>query len=364
MTTTSSDNVTDIPATDEAKVESFAQQVFGDLAAVMGTIMTRVGDVLGLWQALADLGPTTAEALAAATDTHPRMIHEWLCAQAAGRYLTYDPGTSRFTLPPEHALVLADDDTFPAMAGGVQIVIGNCADLERIVDAVRTGKGLTWGDHHPDIYAGTERFFGPVYRNQLTTDWIPNLDGIAKRLADGGKVADIGCGHGVSTLLLADAYPNAEVTGVDLHEPSVTRARERAAEAGSHARFEVAAAEELHGGNYDLICFLDCLHDMSDPVGAARRAAEMLADDGAVLLVEPASHDAIEDNLTPLGRMFYAGSTIACTPNSLHYDGPALGAQPGPTRLTRVLQEGGFPVVRRVVETPTNHVYEARLGLA
>lgn len=361
MATSTDDDVA--PAgLDEAKMEAFAQQVFGDVAAVMGSLMTRVGDALGLWRALADLGPTTAEELAATTDTHPRMIREWLCAQAAGGYVVYDPGTERFTLPPEHAVVLADDESAPAMAGAVQIAIGNCADLERIVAGVRTGKGLTWGHHHPDVYAGTERFFGPAYRAQLTTEWILALEGISERLTNGGKVADIGCGHGVSTLLIAAAYPNAEVVGVDLHEPSVARARELAGEAGSQACFELGTAQELQGDGYDLICFLDCLHDMGDPVGAARRAAEALSGDGAVLVVEPASHDATEDNLTPLGRMFYAGSTIACTPNSLHYDGPALGAQPGPTNLTRVLQEGGFPIVRRVVETPANHVYEARLG--
>lgn len=353
----------DAPAElDEAKIEAFAQQVFGDVAAVMGTLMTRVGDALGLWRALADLGPSTAEELAAPTSTHPRMIREWLCAQAAGGYVDYDPDTRRFTLPAEHAVVLAEDDSVPAMAGAVQIAIGNCANLERIIEAVRNGKGLTWGDHHPDIYEGTERFFGPAYRTQLTTEWIPVLDGISERLAHGGRVADIGCGHGVSTLLIAEAYPNADVVGVDLHEPSIVRARELAAEAGSQARFEVGDAQRLQDGDYDLICFLDCLHDMGDPVGAARRAAEVLASDGSVLLVEPASHDEIEDNLTPIGRMFYAGSTIACTPNSLHYDGPALGAQPGPTSLTRVLQEGGFPIVRGVAQTPANHVYEARLG--
>lgn len=346
---------------DPAKVEAFAGQVLGDLGAALSILHARIGDRLGLWAALEEQGPSTPEELATATDTHPRMVREWLSTHAAGGYITYDPATTRFTLPPEHALVLARDDTPASMCGGLQITTANYQAYDRLTESMRTGKGLAWGDQHPDVFEGTERFFKPSYTASLTTEWITALTGIAERLEAGGSVADVGCGHGASTLLIAEAFPAARVVGYDLHEPSIRTARERAQARGSTATFEVASAQTLPDGAHDLVCFLDALHDMDDPVGAARRAAEVLAPDGSLLLVEPAAGDRLEDNLHPLGRLFYAASTVACTPNSLDGDGPGLGAQAGPERLTAVLHEAGFPKVRQVTTTPTNHVYEARL---
>lgn len=346
---------------DESKVEAFAGQVLGDLGAAFSVLLARVGDRLGLWAVLAERGACTAQELAAATGTHPRMVREWLSTHAAGGYLTYDPATSRFTLPIEHALVLARDDTPASMCGGLQIATANYQAFDRITEAMRTGKGLSWGDHHADVFEGTERFFKPAYTAALTTEWIPALTDIDARLRDGGTVADVGCGHGASTLLIAEAFPNANVVGYDLHEPSILTARERARAAGSSAAFEVCSAQALPDNTHDLVCFLDCLHDMDDPVGAARRAAEVLAPDGSVLLVEPAAGDRLEDNLHPLGRLFYAASTVACTPNSLNGDGPGLGAQAGPQQLTEVLHEAGFVRVQQVAATPTNHIFEARL---
>jgi SAM-dependent methyltransferase len=346
---------------DEAKVEAFAGQVLGDLGAAFSVLLARVGDRLGLWAALAERGPCTSEELAEATGTHPRMIREWLSTHAAGGYVTYDPTTTRFTLPAEHALVLARDDNPASMCGGLQTTTASYLAFDRLAEVMRSGKGLAWGDHHSDVFEGTERFFKPAYTASLTSEWIPALTGIDARLRDGGSVADVGCGHGASTLLIAEAFPAARVVGYDLHEPSIRTARERARATSSTATFEVASAQTLPDGAHDLICLLDCLHDMDDPVGAARRAGEVLAPDGSLLLVEPAAGDRLEDNLHPLGRLFYAASTVACTPNSLDGDGPGLGAQAGPERLTAVLHEAGFTSVRQVSATPINHIYEARL---
>jgi SAM-dependent methyltransferase len=346
---------------DETKVEAFAGQVIGDLGAAFSVLLARVGDRLGLWQALADHGSCTADELAETTDTHPRMVREWLSTHAAGGYVTYDPETMRFTLPAEHAVVLARDDTPASMCGGLQITTANYLAFDRLTEAMRTGKGLAWGDHHPDVFEGTERFFKPAYTAALTTEWIPALAGIDARLQAGGSVADVGCGHGASTLLIAHAFPAARVVGYDPHVPSIETARERARKAGNPATFEVASAQALPDGPYDLICFLDCLHDMDDPDGAARRAGEVLAPDGSLLLVEPAAGDRLEDNLHPIGRLFYAASTVACTPNSLDGDGPGLGAQAGPERLAAVLHDAGFVSVQQVATTPTNHVFQARL---
>jgi len=347
---------------DEAKVEAFAGQLVQDLGAAMNSVLVHIGDRLGLWRALAALGPSTPASLAEETSTHPRMVREWLSAQAASGYLTYDPDTGAFTLPPEHAFVLADEDSPAAMAGGFQVLAAVGAEIDRAVQAMRTGKGLGWADHQAGLFEGVERFFRPAYRTQLTTTWIPALRGIADRLAAGGRVADVGCGHGASSIIVAEAYPQATVAGFDAHAPSVETARKRAAEAGVDDRvtFEVANARELPGGGYDLVMFCDCLHDMGDPLGAARRAAQVLAPGGSVMLVEPFANDRLEDNLNPVGRVYYAGSTLVCTPCSLADDGPGLGAQAGEARLRAIVREAGFTTFHRATETPFNIVYEAR----
>jgi SAM-dependent methyltransferase len=357
MTTETTQTIT------EAKVEAFAGRLIEDVGAAMNSLLVHIGDRLGLWSALAALGPTTPTSLAEETSTNPRMVREWLSAQTASGYLTYDPDTGTFTLPPEHAFVLADENSPAAMAGGFQVLAAIGAEIDRAVEAVRTGKGLGWADHHPGLFEGVERFFRPAYRTQLTTTWIPALDGIADRLAAGGRVADVGCGHGASAIVVAEAYPQATVLAFDAHEPSIEIARERAADAGVGGRvtFGVAKARELPGDGFDLVMFCDCLHDMDDPLGAARRAAQVLAPGGSVMLVEPFANDRLEDNLNPVGRMYYAGSTLICTPCSLADDGPGLGAQAGEARLRAILQEAGFTTLRRAAETPFNIVYEARL---
>jgi SAM-dependent methyltransferase len=348
---------------DEAKVEVFAGQLVQDLGAAMNSVLVHIGDRLGLWTALAELGPCTPDSLAEETSTNPRMVREWLSAQTASGYVIYDPDTGTFTLPAEHAFVLADEDSPAAMTGGFQVLAAIGDRIDKAVQAVRTGKGLGWADHHPGLFDGVERFFRPAYRTQLITTWIPALHGIADRLAAGGRVADVGCGHGASTIILAEAYPHATVVGFDAHAPSIETARKRAAHAGVNDRvtFEVANAQEIPGDGYDLVMFCDCLHDMGDPLGATRHAAQVLAPGGSVMLVEPFANDRLEDNLNPVGRVYYAASTLVCTPCSLADDGPGLGAQAGEARLRAILRQAGFATFRRAAETPFNIVYEARL---
>jgi SAM-dependent methyltransferase len=323
-----------------------------------------VGEKLGLYRAMADAGPLTPRQLADRTATYERYVREWLNNQAAGGYVTYSPEDGTYELPDEQALVLADDSSSVFIGGLFEVVAAMWASADRVADAFRTGEGVGWHEHDHRLFHGVERLFGPIYRGNLTAQWIPALDGVEAKLQAGAKVADVGCGHGVSTILMAQAYPNSTFYGFDYHEESIRAAREAAAEAGVEDRvtFETAAAKDFPGSGYDLICFFDSLHDMGDPVGAAAYAREALAKDGTVMLVEPIAGDRVEENFNPVGRLYYAGSTFLCTPSSLAQEvGLGLGAQAGEARLGEVMSEAGFGRFRRATETPFNLVLEARL---
>jgi SAM-dependent methyltransferase len=347
---------------DGKKLDAFVQHVVGELGAAASAVLVRIGDRLGLYRSLADAGPATPAELAARTETHERYVREWLANQAAGGYVTYDPSTGRYTLPPEQAVALATEDSPASVQGAFQVLSAMTRAEARIAEAFRTGGGLAWGAQDPELFEGTERFFRPGYAANLIDQWIPALDGIEPRLRAGGSVADVGCGHGASTLLMARAYPRSRFVGFDTHPASIEAARSRAAEAGldGRVRFEVADAVSFPGGGYDLVAHFDSLHDMVDPVGAARRVHQALAPEGAWMLVEPAAGDRVEDNLNPVGRLFYAASTLICVPNSLAGHGPALGAQAGEARLRKVAEQAGFRRFRRATETPFNIVCEAR----
>ena len=350
---------------DEAKLEDFVHSVVGDLGATLNAALVRIGDELGLYRAMSGAGAMTPADLATRTSTAERYVREWLAAQAAGGYVEYDPDTRRYTLPPEQAAALADEQSPFFMLGGFEVASACMADEPMIAEAFRTGEGVGWHEHDHRLFEGTERFFRPGYRAHLVTEWIPALDGIEARLEEGGRVADVGCGHGASTILMAQAYPGSVFLGFDYHDESIAAAREAAVEAGvaDRVRFQrgTAANYRIPEGGYDLICFFDCLHDMGDPVGACRHALEALAPVGAMMLVEPRAGDRVEDNLNPVGRVFYGASTLLCTPNSLDQDGgQALGAQAGEAKLREVAAEAGFSRFRRAAETPFNLVLEAK----
>jgi len=345
----------------EARLQEFMGRLVVDMggAAVMANVI--LGEELGLYRAMADGTPMTPEELARRTGCNARLLREWLSAQAASGYVEHEAG--RFRLPPEQALALADEDSPVYVAGGAMVLASLYMDKDKLVAAMRGNGALSWADHHPCLFKGTERFFRPGYRANLVSNWLPALDGVVQRLEQGAKVADIGCGHGASTIVLAPAYPNSSFYGFDFHEPSIEQARQRAAAAGVEKRtsFAKASAKEFPGQDFDLVCFFDCLHDMGDPVGAARRAHAALKPGGTVLLVEPFANDDLEQNLNPVGRLFYAASTCVCTPNSLSQEvGLGLGAQAGEKRLRHVFMEAGFRQFRRATETPFNLVLEAR----
>jgi SAM-dependent methyltransferase len=344
---------------DQAKVEEFFGKVVQDVAATLRAGLVLIGDKLGLYRAMAGAGPLTPADLAKRTGTHERYVREWLSAQAAGGYVIYDPATGRFTLPPEHAFLLLDAD----VPGAFQLSVGSVRDEPRITEGFRTGAGVGWHEHDAGVYEGCERFFRPGYAMNLVSQWIPALDGVKARLEAGGRVADVGCGHGASTIIMARAFPQSSFTGFDYHPASVEWARRAADKAGvgDRATFEVAAAKGYPGTGYDLVTFFDCLHDMGDPVGAARHVLESLAPGGVWMLVEPFANDRLEDNLNPVGRLYYSASTLLCTPASLSQEvGLALGAQAGEKRLREVLTEAGFTRVRRVAQTPANMILEVR----
>jgi 2-polyprenyl-3-methyl-5-hydroxy-6-metoxy-1,4-benzoquinol methylase len=350
-------------AIDQEKLDAFMGSFVGDLGAAATTALVLIGDKLGLYRAMADSLPVTSAELAERTGTRERYVREWLCQQAASGYVEYDAGDGTFRLPPEQAMALADEDSPAFIPGAFQLVAAMVKDEPAITERFRTGEGFGWHEHHHDLFAGTERFFRPGYLGNLLTSWIPALDGVQAKLEAGIRVADIGCGHGASAIIMARAFPNSTFVGSDYHEASIEAARRAAERAGVADRvtFEVAGADELRGGPFDLVCVFDALHDMGDPVGAARSVRRHLADDGAWMVVEPFAGDAVEDNLNPVGRIFYAGSTMLCTPASLSQDvGLALGAQAGQQRLTAVLAEAGFSRVRRAAETPFNLVLDVR----
>ncbi len=349
---------------DEAKLEQFMGQFVGDLGAAMTAPLVLIGDKLGLYKAMADGQPVTPQQLAQRTNCRERYIREWLCNQAASGYVEYDAADGTFTLPPEQAMALADEDSPAFIPGAFQLVAAVVKDEPHIAESFRSGEGFGWHEHHHDLYAGTERFFRPGYLANLVNAWLPALDGVVEKLSAGARVADIGCGHGASTILMAEAFPASEFVGSDYHEGSIQAARAAAERSGMADRvsFEVASAKDFSGGPFDLVCVFDALHDMGDPTGAARHVREHLAADGTWMVVEPWAGDAVEENLNPVGRIFYGASTMLCTPASLSQEvGLALGAQAGEQRLTEVLNEGGFSRVRRAAETPFNIVLEARI---
>jgi 2-polyprenyl-3-methyl-5-hydroxy-6-metoxy-1,4-benzoquinol methylase len=348
---------------DDDKLHAFMGQAVTDMAAAISVALAMIGDKLGLYKAMAGAGPLTSAQVAERTGTTERYVREWLNNQVAGGYLSYDPKHSTYTLEDEQALALADESS-PVFLGGAFDVIAACWAAEaQVTEAFRTGKGVGWHEQHPRLFGGTERFFRPGYRAYLTSSWIPALQGVEAKLTAGAKVADVGCGHGASTIIMAQAYPKSTFRGFDYHEGSIDTASKRASDAGVSDRveFEVADAKSFGGTGYDLVCYFDCLHDMGDPVGAARHAKEVLAKDGTVLLVEPYADDDVENNINPVGRMFYGASTFLCTPSSLAQDvGLALGAQGGERRLGAVFSEAGFSTFRRATETPFNLVLEGK----
>jgi 2-polyprenyl-3-methyl-5-hydroxy-6-metoxy-1,4-benzoquinol methylase len=350
-------------AIDHDKVMSFVFRAVDEVGATLNTALVVMGDRLGLYRALAGAGPLTPAELAERTGTNERYVREWLNAQAAGAYVDYDPDTSRYTLSDEHAIALTDDSSPAFLPGLFQIAFGAVLDSPRITETARTGAGVGWHEHGHDVFDGCERFFRPGYNANLVAAWLPALDGVVGKLQSGATVADVGCGHGASTILMAQAFPASTFLGSDYHEGSITTARERAAEAGvsDRVRFEVAASSTYSGSGYDLVTMFDCLHDMGDPVGAARHVRQSLSPDGTWMIVEPAAGDRVESNLNPVGRAYYGFSTLLCTPASLSQAvGLALGAQAGESRIRDVATSAGLTRFRRVSETPFNIVYEAR----
>jgi SAM-dependent methyltransferase len=348
---------------DQAKLAEFVAKMLNDMGAAATGAMVVIGDKLGLYKALADGGPLAPTELAARTGTAERYVREWLAAQAAAGYVQYRPETGTYAMTAEQAMVLADEASPAFMAGGFEVLAAMFKDEPKVSAAFRSGRGVGWHEHSPCLFRGTERFFRAGYAAHLVQDWLPALAGVREKLEGGAKVADVGCGHGASCILMARAFPNSQFTGFDYHGPSVERAREAAREAGveGRCRFEVADAKSYRGDGYDLVAFFDCLHDMGDPVGAARHVRQSLGADGTWLIVEPYASDAVEGNLNPVGRIYYAASTMICVPASLSQEvGLALGAQAGEARLRQVVQAGGFTRFRRATATPFNLVLEAR----
>jgi len=351
-----------MPVLEESKLEALLGKMVGDMGAASVAPLVILGDRLGLYKALAANGPISTEDLAEQTGTTERYVREWCAAQAGSGYIEYDPATGRFFMSPEQRAVFADDDSPTCMTGGYYAIGSMFIDEPKISRAFRTGEGVGWGDHSDCLFCGTEKFFRPGYKASLVAEWLPALEGVVPKLEKGGKVADVGCGHGASTLVMAAAFPNSQFIGFDFHEASVTCANERAKASGLHnVRFEVASAKHYPGHDYDLIAYFDCLHDMGDPVGAMAHTHKALKPDGTLMVVEPFAHDALEKNLNPIGRMYFAFSTMICTPASISQEvGLALGAQAGPGKLEDVMRQGGFSTFRQAATTPFNMILEAK----
>jgi SAM-dependent methyltransferase len=348
---------------DPEKLEQFVFGAVAEVGATLNTALVVMGDRLGLYRAMAGAGALTPAELAERSGASERYVREWLNAQAAGGYVAYDSAAGTYTLPPEQAVALTDDSSPAYLPGFFQIALGAVIDSPRIVEAARGGEGVGWHEHNHDVFEGCERFFRPGYNASLVPAWLPALDGVVEKLEAGARVADLGCGHGSSTILMAQAFPRSAFLGADYHQGSIETARARAEEAGVSDRvsFETAAAASDHGEGFDLVTMFDCLHDMGDPVGAAKRVRSMLAPEGTWMIVEPMAGDRVEENLNPVGRAYYGFSTFLCTPASLSQEvGLALGAQAGEARIGEVVSAAGFSRFRRVAETPFNLVFEAR----
>lgn len=348
---------------DMDKLMAFVFKAVDEVGATLNCGLVVMGDKLGYYKAMAASGPTTAARLAEATGTAEPYAREWLNAQAAGSFVDYDPSTGRYTLPPEQIVALTDESSPAFLPGFFQIALGTVQDSSRIIDVARSGAGYGWHEHNHDVHEGCERFFRPSYNAHLVTEWLPALDGVVSKLENGANVADIGCGYGASTIIMAQAYPNSTFLGSDYHSGSIAQARERAEAAGvsDRVRFEVTASTAFTGSGYDLVTTFDALHDMGDPVGAASHVRQSLASDGTWMIVEPFANDQLKDNLNPVGRVYYSFSTLLCTPCSRSQEvGLCLGAQAGESRIREVVKEAGFTRFRRATETPFNIVYEAR----
>jgi SAM-dependent methyltransferase len=348
---------------DQAKLNQFMQRAVGDLGATFHAALIVIGDKLGLYKAMAEAGPLTSSELAKRAGMAERYVREWLAANAASGYVDYDAAEGRYSLSPEQAFALAEEGSPAFLPGAFQLATAALKAEPKITEAFRTGSGLGWHEHDPELFRGTERFFRPGYAANLISGWIPSLEGVEAKLRKGARVTDVGCGHGASTILMAQAYSRSTFTGFDYHEASIKRAREAANEAGvaDRVNFEVASAKNYPGHDYDFVAFFDCLHDMGDPVGAASHVRKTLAPDGVWMIVEPYANDRVEENLNPVGRLYYSASTLICTPASLSQEvGLALGAQAGEARMREVVTKGGFTRFRRASETPFNLVFEAR----
>jgi len=343
-------------------MNQFMGKVIGDLGASLSSALVYIGQKLGLYKTMSEVGPTTPAELAQHTNTNERYVREWLINQAAGGYVEYDAESGRYSLSPEQAVALTDELSPFYVGGGFFVIKAMTHAVSRIEDHFRNGGGMLWGEHDPDLFIGTERFFRPGYSAHLVATWIPALTGIDEKLKAGGKVADVGCGHGASTIIMAGAYPKSQFWAYDNHEASINHAREAAKAAGVSDRvnFEVTNAQNIPNNGYDMIAFFDCLHDMGDPVGACRRAAEVLAADGSALIVEPMAGNTVEENFNPIGRTFAGASTLCCTSNSLALNGPALGAVAPESAIREAVLAGGFKQFRRATETPFNRIFEAR----
>jgi SAM-dependent methyltransferase len=349
---------------DDAKLHQFVGQMLNDLGGAVSIALVQIGDALGLYKTLHEKGPMTTQELAAKAGVNERYLREWASHHAASNYLSYDPATQKFALPPEQAMVFAVDDSPVNMVGAFGCMAAIHANLEKVQPAFKDGGGVAWGDQSQCLFCAVARFFRPGYQNNLVSQWLPALDGVVEKLERGARVADVGCGHGISTMLMAKAFPNSEFIGYDFHPDSIEAARAHAAESGVSAttRFEVASAKDYPGKQFDLVTFFDCLHDMGDPTGAAAHVRQSLKPDGSWMIVEPMAGDRLEDNLNPIGRLYYGGSTMVCVPTSLSQEvGAALGAQAGEAKLREVISAGGFSQIRRATETPFNMILEARL---
>ncbi len=349
-------------AIDGNKLNELIGKMLGDVGAAMGAALVLIGDKFGLYKTLAATGPMTPAELASKTGTVERYVREWAAAQAAAGYINYDSGSGKFSMSPEQAIVLADEGGPAFFPGIYEVVAAAVRDEPKVANAFRNGGGVGWHEHDPCLFRGTERFFRPSYAMHLVAEWIPALDGVKQKLERGARVADVGCGHGASVILMAKAFPKSRFFGFDYHQPSIDRAREvaRAEGVADRVSFERASSKD-YPGTFDLVAFFDCLHDMGDPVGAAAHVKTTLADDGTWMVVEPFGNDRLEDNLNPIGRLFYAASTMICVPASLSQEvGLGLGTQAGEARLRQVLAAGGFSRVRRATATPFNLVLEAR----
>jgi 2-polyprenyl-3-methyl-5-hydroxy-6-metoxy-1,4-benzoquinol methylase len=348
---------------DDAKLHQFVGQMLSDLGGAASVALVRMGDALGLYKTLHARGPMTTGELAAAAGVNERYLREWASHHAASNYLSYDPATQKFALPEEQAMVFAVDDSPVNMLGAFDAIVAFLGNQEKVQPAFKNGGGVAWGDQTSCLFCATARFFRPGYHNNLVANWLPALDGVVDKLQRGARVADVGCGHGWSTVLMARAFPDSEFIGYDFHPSSIEQAQAHADEHGvsANTRFEVATAKAYPGTGFDLVTFFDCLHDMGDPAGAAAHVRQSLKPDGSWMIIEPMAGDRLEDNLNPVGRLYYGASTVVCVPTSLSQEvGAALGAQAGEAKLREVITAGGFRSIRRATETPFNMILEAR----